>query len=56
MVTRHDAGATKSVDRQQLSTAIAPPMLSPVLTSIRSVLTDPHWRHAMEEEYEAFFV
>jgi hypothetical protein len=55
-MTRHDAGATKFVDRQQLSTAIAPPMLSPVLTSIRSVLTDPHWRHAMEEEYEAFFV
>jgi hypothetical protein len=52
MVTRHGAGVTKPVDRLQLSTTAAPPTLSPVLTSVRSVLTDPHCRHAMEE-YEA---
>jgi hypothetical protein len=28
-------------------------MLSPVSTSVHSVLVDPHWRRAMEEEYEA---
>jgi hypothetical protein len=52
MVTHRAAGVTKLVDRLQLSTAIAPPTLSPIPTSVRSALADPHWRRAMEE-YEA---
>jgi hypothetical protein len=40
------------LDRLQLSAVAAPPTLSLVPTSVRSALTDPHWRHAMEE-YEA---
>jgi hypothetical protein len=52
MVTRHAAGVTKPVDRLQLSTAAAPPTLSPAPTSVHSALTDPHW-HCTMEEYEA---
>jgi hypothetical protein len=53
MVTRRAAGVTKPVDRIQLSAAAAPLTLSPVPTVVRSALVEPHWRHAMEEEYEA---
>jgi hypothetical protein len=49
MVTRRAVGVTKPVDRLQLSITVAPPTLSPVPTSIRSVLADPHWHHTMEE-------
>jgi hypothetical protein len=52
MVTRRAAGITKLVDCLQLSVATSP-TLSPVLTSARSELTDPHWRCAVEEVYEA---
>jgi hypothetical protein len=52
MVTRRVVGIIKPVDRLQLFATAALPTLSPVLTSVRSALTDPHWRHAMEE-YEA---
>jgi hypothetical protein len=52
MVTHRAVGVTKPVDRLQLSVATAPPTLSPVPTSVRSALADPHWRRAMEE-YEA---
>jgi hypothetical protein len=48
MVTRRAAGVTKHVDHLQLS-AVAPPTLSPVPTSVRSALANPHRRHAMEE-------
>jgi hypothetical protein len=48
MVTHRAAGVTKSVDRLQLSTAAAPPTLSPIPSSIRNTLVDPHWHHAME--------
>jgi hypothetical protein len=41
LVTRHATGVTKPVDRLQLTTA-APPTLSPVPTSVRSALADPH--------------
>jgi len=27
--------------------------VSPVPSSVREALLDPHWRHAMEEEYAA---
>jgi hypothetical protein len=52
MVTRRVAGVTKPVDRLQLSATATPLTLSPVSTSVRSALVDPHWHHAMEE-YEA---
>jgi hypothetical protein len=44
MVTRRAVRVTKPVDRLQLSVvaAAAPPTLSPVPTSVRSTLTDPH--------------
>jgi hypothetical protein len=41
------------MDCLELSVAATPLTLPPVLTSVRSALADPHWRHAMEEEYEA---
>jgi hypothetical protein len=50
MVTCRATGATKLVFCLQLSTATASSMLSRVLTSICSVLADPHWRRAMEYE------
>jgi hypothetical protein len=40
------------MDHLQLFAAVAPPTLSPVPTSVRSVLVEPHCRRAMEE-YEA---
>jgi hypothetical protein len=52
MVTRRAARVTKLVDRLQLSIDAAPLTLSPVLTSVRSVLVDLHWHYALEEEYE----
>jgi hypothetical protein len=52
MVTHRATKITKLVDRLQLSATVAPPTLSPVLTSVRSALVDPHWHRAMEE-YEA---
>jgi hypothetical protein len=39
MVTRHAVEVTKPMDRLQLSAAVAPLTLSPVLTSVRSALT-----------------
>jgi hypothetical protein len=30
--------------------------VSPVPSSVRDALLDPHWRHAMEEEYTALLV
>jgi hypothetical protein len=29
------------------------PQISPILSSVREALADPHWRRVMEEEYEA---
>jgi hypothetical protein len=51
MVTHRATRITKLVNRLQLSVATSP-MLSPVLTSISSVLIDHHSRCTMEEEYE----
>jgi hypothetical protein len=56
MVTRHVVGVTKLVDRLQLSTTVAPLTLSLVPISVCSMLTDPHWCHAIEEEYEALLL
>jgi hypothetical protein len=49
MVTHCAARVTKPVDRLQLSIGVAPLTLSPVLTSVRSVLVDLHWHHVLEE-------
>jgi hypothetical protein len=40
------------VDRLQLSAATAPPTLSSIPTSVHSALANPHWCHAIEEEYK----
>jgi hypothetical protein len=56
MFTRHAADVMKPVDRLQLSSAATPLTLSPVPTSIYSVLTNPHRCCAMEEEYEALLL
>jgi hypothetical protein len=53
MVTRHAARVTKPMDRLQLSTVAAPPTMSPIPTSTRSALVDPHWCCAIKEEYDA---
>jgi hypothetical protein len=52
MVTRRAVGVTKPVDHLQLPAATAHPTLSPIPSSVRSVLANPHWCRAMEQ-YEA---
>ncbi|WVZ75672.1 hypothetical protein U9M48_023707 [Paspalum notatum var. saurae] len=49
MVTRRAAG----VFRPAALSAAAEPKISPVPSSVRDALADPHWRRAMEEEYTA---
>jgi hypothetical protein len=53
MVTRHAAGVLRPIDRLILAadTSTTPPDASPVSSSVRTALADPHWRRAMEEEY-----
>jgi hypothetical protein len=53
MVTRRAAGVLCPVDRLILTAATSstPPDASPVPSSVRTTLADPHWRRAMEEEY-----
>jgi hypothetical protein len=55
MVTRRAAGVLRPIDRLILAadTTTTPPDASPVPSSIRTALADPHWRRAMEEEYVA---
>jgi hypothetical protein len=55
MVTRRAAGVLHPVDRLILAadTSSTPPDASPVPSSVRTALADPHWRRAMEEEYAA---
>jgi hypothetical protein len=48
MVTRHAADVLRSINRLIL-TADTPPDASPVPSSVRATLVDPHWRRAMEE-------
>ena len=45
MVTQHVAGTLRP-----LALAVMPgkPQVSPVPSSVRAALSDPHWRHAME--------
>jgi hypothetical protein len=53
MVTRRAAGVLRPVDRLILAddTTTTPPDASPIASSVCTTLADPHWRHAMEEEY-----
>jgi hypothetical protein len=55
MVTRRAAGVLRPVDRLILvaDTTCTPPDASPVPSSVRAALADPHCRRAMEEEYVA---
>jgi hypothetical protein len=55
MVTRRAAGVLRPIDRLILAadTSTTPPDASPVPSSVRTALADPHWRRAMEEEYAA---
>jgi hypothetical protein len=55
MVTRCAAGVLRPVDRLILAAATSstPPDASPVPSSVRTALVDPHWRRVMEEEYAA---
>ncbi|WVZ54477.1 hypothetical protein U9M48_005264 [Paspalum notatum var. saurae] len=48
MVTRRAAGVLRP---QVLSAAAIEPQISPVPSSVRDALADPHWRRVMEEEY-----
>jgi hypothetical protein len=52
MTTRAKRGFRLSVDKLMLS-ATSSSSLSPVPTSVHAALTDPSWRHALEEEYDA---
>jgi hypothetical protein len=55
MVTRRAAGVLRPIDRLILAadTTTTPPDTSPVPSSVRTALADPHGRRAMEEEYAA---
>jgi hypothetical protein len=50
MVTRHAAG---TLPPQALAASTGDASISPVSSSVRDALLDPHWRRAMEEEYAA---
>jgi hypothetical protein len=49
MQTRGKSGFTRPVDRLNLHAGT----LSPISTSIRTALTDPQWRVAMQAEFDA---
>ena len=48
MVTRRMASQAATLNATE-----GEPRVSPVPSSVRDALSDPHWRHAMEEEYAA---
>jgi hypothetical protein len=50
MVTRHAAG---TLPPRVLAATSGDSQVSPVPSSVRTALLDPHWRQAMEEEYAA---
>jgi hypothetical protein len=53
MVTRAKDGFQVLPDRLILASTTTSPTLSPIPSSIRTALTDPNWRAAMEDEYGA---
>jgi hypothetical protein len=50
MVTQHAAGTLPPL---ALEASTGDALVSPVPSSVRDALLDPHWRRAMEEEYAA---
>jgi hypothetical protein len=53
MITRGKTGFRVVPDRLVLTATISSPTPSPIPSSARATLADPHWRAAMEEEYGA---
>jgi hypothetical protein len=51
MITRGKTGFWVVPDRLVLTVVTSSPTPSPVPSSARAALADPHWRAAMEEEY-----
>jgi hypothetical protein len=51
MRTRGKDGFQQPVDRLSLTTTVA--AMSPVPTSVCTALSDPSWRHAMQDEFDA---
>jgi hypothetical protein len=53
MITQGKTGFRVVPDRLVLTAATSSPTPSPIPSSARAALADPHWRAAMEEEYGA---
>jgi hypothetical protein len=53
MITQGKTGFRVVPDRLVLTAVTSSPTPSPIPSSARAALTDPHWRAAMEEEYGA---
>jgi hypothetical protein len=53
MVTQAKTGFRVVSNRLILTATTSSLTPSPILTFIRAALTDPNWRAAMEDEYEA---
>jgi hypothetical protein len=53
MITRGKTGFRVVPDRLVLTVATSSPTPSPIPSSARAALADPHWRAAIEEEYGA---
>jgi hypothetical protein len=53
MITRGKTGFRVVPDRLVLTTTASSPTPSPIPSSARAAIVDPHWRAAMEEEYRA---
>jgi hypothetical protein len=53
MITRGKTGFNVVPDRLVLTVVTSSPTSSPIPSSARIALADPHWRAAMEEEYRA---
>jgi hypothetical protein len=53
MITRGKTDFKVVPDRLVLTATTSSPTLSLIPSSARVVLADPHWRAAMEDEYEA---
>jgi hypothetical protein len=53
MITRGKTGFRVVPNHLVLTAATSSPTSSPIPSSARAALADPHWRAAMEEEYGA---
>jgi hypothetical protein len=52
MITRGKTGFNVVPDRLVLTTVTSSPTPSPIPSSAHVVLADPHWRAAVEDEYD----